>query len=140
VKVAYGIGVGLALLTALLGRVARLDRDRALYPTLVVVIASYYILFAVMGASAAVLLVESTIATAFTLIAVAGFRSSLWLVVAALAGHGIFDLVHSRFVNNPGVPLWWPGFCLAFDVALAACLAWALLRRGSGAMAHAVDD
>jgi hypothetical protein len=126
---AFGVGISLALLTALLGRVAGLDRDRALYPALVVVIASYYILFAVMGASSAVLLVESTVATVFTLIAVWGFRSNLWLVVAALAGHGVFDLLHGRFVTNPGVPVWWPSFCLAFDVALAGCLAWLLMRR-----------
>ena len=26
---------------------------------------------------------------------------------------------------------WWPAFCLAYDVAAAACLAW-LLSRASG--------
>jgi hypothetical protein len=126
---AFGVGVGLALLTFLLARVAGLDRDRAFYPTLVVVIASYYILFAVMGASGSVVLVESGAAAVFTAVAVAGFRSNLWLVVAALAGHGMFDLFHDRFVANPGVPPWWPAFCLAFDVMLAACLAWLLMRR-----------
>jgi hypothetical protein len=23
-------------------------------------------------------------------------------------------------INNPGVPQWWPAFCLAYDVAAAA--------------------
>jgi hypothetical protein len=45
-----------------------------------------------------------------------------------LAGHGVFDVAHSHLVSNPGVPLWWPSFCLAFDAFLAAILAWLLYR------------
>lgn len=33
---------------------------------------------------------------------------------------------HGHLVANPGVPRWWPGFCLAFDVVVAAILAWLL--------------
>jgi hypothetical protein len=51
------------------------DRDRAFYPALLVVIASYYVLFAVMTGSYAVL-VESAIMTAFAALAVLGFTSS----------------------------------------------------------------
>ena len=126
----YVTGIALAVLTGLLARLAGFDRDRAFYPTLVIVIASYYILFAAMGGSAHVLLVESIAMTVFVCIAIVGFRSSLWLVAAALAAHGAFDLVHDRLVSNPGVPAWWPSFCLAFDVVLALFLSW-LLRRGA---------
>ena len=48
---AYGVGIVLALLTVLLARLVGFDRDRAFYPTILVVIASYYVLFAVMGGS-----------------------------------------------------------------------------------------
>jgi hypothetical protein len=34
---------------------------------------------------------ESIPLTVFTIVAVVGFRSSLWLVVGALAAHGLFD-------------------------------------------------
>ena len=37
----YLIGVGLALSVSLLARIAGLDRDRAFYPTVMIVIASY---------------------------------------------------------------------------------------------------
>ena len=53
---AYVLGILLALLTAFFARLTQVDRDRALYPTLLILIASYYILFAVMGGSAAALL------------------------------------------------------------------------------------
>jgi hypothetical protein len=103
-----------------------LDRDRAFYPTLVVVIASYYVLFAVMGGSGHALVVETLVMAGFLLVAVIGFKKNLWLVVAALAAHGVFDFFHGRVVANPGVPAWWPAFCLTYDVTAAAFLAWLL--------------
>ena len=44
------------------------------------------------------------------LFAVLGFKGNYWLVVAALIGHGVFDFVRHFFIDNPGVPQWWPGF------------------------------
>jgi hypothetical protein len=93
------------------------------------VIASYYALFAVMGAPAHALVLESLVGAVFLAAAAFGFRGSLWLVVAALAAHGIFDLTHHTFIANAGVPVWWPDFCLAYDLTAAAYLAW-LLRSG----------
>lgn len=86
------------------------------------VVASYYVLFAAMAGAMPTLAVEVLAACAFVGLAVAGFRSTLWLVVVALAGHGIFDLVQPRLYANPGVPDWWPSFCAAFDVVAAAVL------------------
>jgi hypothetical protein len=52
----------------------------------------------------------------------------MWLVVAALAGHGVFDVVRGHVLKNPGVPDFWPAFCSAYDIGAAAVLGW-LLRR-----------
>ncbi|MDP3857971.1 MAG: hypothetical protein Q8Q73_09455 [Stagnimonas sp.] len=82
-----------------------------------------------MADSLPALMVESLVAAAFLGAAIAAFRSTLWIVVAAPTAHGVFDLAHGRFVANPGVPVWWPAFCLAYDVAAAAYLAWLLLNR-----------
>lgn len=112
-----------------LATVVGLDRDRAFYPTVLIVIALYYPLFAVIGGSHPALVVESGVATAFIVLAIVGFRYSLWLTVAALASHGILDVVHGQVIANPGVPVWWPAFCLTYDVAAAAYLAVLLLRR-----------
>lgn len=117
------------MVVGVLATALRLDRDRALYPTVTIVIASCYALFAVMGASTHTLVLESLAGVVFLLAAVYGFKSSLWVVVAALAAHGIFDLVHGFAIPNPGVPTWWPEFCLAYDVTAAVYLAW-LLRSG----------
>src|SRR5215471_7620677 len=125
----YLIGVGLALLVCAFAMLTGFDRDRAFYPTLATVIATYYILFAVIGSSTRALVVESLIAGAFLGLAVAGFKKNLWLVVAALSAHGVFDFFHHLFIQNPGVPVWWPGFCLSFDAFAGSFLAILLVRR-----------
>ncbi|MEO8548045.1 MAG: hypothetical protein ABI422_06730 [Sphingomicrobium sp.] len=123
------VGVGLALAVALFARIVGFDRDRAFYPVVLVVVASYYDLFAVMGGGGADLVPETIGFIAFAAAAAIGFRTSLWVVVAALAAHGVFDFFHHALVDNPGVPTWWPSWCLAYDVAAAACLG-ALILKG----------
>jgi hypothetical protein len=127
---AYLVGIVLALLVSGLAWWAGFDRDRAFYPTVLTVVASYYVLFAVMGGSTQALIAESTVMTLFVLVAGAGFKWNLWLVVAALAGHGLFDQLHGHLMTNPGVPPWWPPFCMAYDIAAAAFLGGLLVRRG----------
>jgi hypothetical protein len=122
----YGIGNVLSIVVSLFARLTGLDRDRAFYPKALIVIASYYVLFAVMGGTAHALIIESIVMTAF-LLAAAGFKVNLWIVVAALVGHGVFDFFHADIITNAGVPAWWPPFCLAYDVCAGgslACLFW----------------
>lgn len=123
------IGALLAFAVGLLATGLGLDRDRAFYPVVTIVIASYYVLFAVMGEAMDALVLEALVGAVFLAGAAMGFRTSLWVVVVALVAHGLFDLVHAAIISNPGVPAWWPAFCLAYDVAAAAYLAW-LLQRG----------
>ncbi|HEX7879567.1 MAG TPA: hypothetical protein VF720_09165 [Candidatus Eisenbacteria bacterium] len=123
------VGIVLAVAVGLLGRLAGFDKDRAFYPTVTIVVAHYYALFALMGAPTDILLVECLIGGVFLVAAIAGFRTSLWIVAMALAAHGVMDLVHGRFVVNAGVPSFWPPFCMTFDVAAAVILA-GLLATG----------
>jgi hypothetical protein len=53
----------------------------------------------------------------------------MWLVAVAIAGHGVFDLLHHSLIENAGVPVWWPGFCATVDLILGAWLAICLLNR-----------
>jgi hypothetical protein len=123
------VGVLLALAVGLMATVVGLDRDRAFYPTVMIVIACLYSLFAAMAASTRALLIEALVGSLFVAAALWGFRGSLWVVAAALALHGIQDVWHGRLVSNPGVPVWWPPFCSAYDVVAAAYLAW-LIKAG----------
>jgi hypothetical protein len=125
----YLIGVGVAVAVYVFAMVSGFDRERVFYPTVLVVVGHYYILFAAMGSSTPVLALESLAAAVFLALAVIGFKKSLWLISAALAGHGIFDLFHYLLIQNPGVPAWWPGFCMSFDVLAGGFLALLLMRR-----------
>jgi hypothetical protein len=127
--VALVIGALLAFAVGLFATGLGLDRERPFYPVVTIVITSYYALFAVLGDSMHALVLESLSGAVFLAVAAWGFRSSLWLVVLALAAHGIFDLGHGALVSNPGAPRWWPEFCLTYDVTAAAYLAWLLKRR-----------
>ena len=125
----YVVGVMLAIAACGLGTIAGLERDRAFYPVMMIVIASYYALFAVLGADEHVLVLEMAFSALFVCLAVIGFRTSLWIVAAALLGHAGFDLMHGHVVTNPGVPSWWPMFCATIDAVAAVYLAWRLLSR-----------
>jgi hypothetical protein len=128
------VGIVLALSVAGFARIVGFDRERAFYPVILIVVASYYDLFAVM-AGGAYLGLETIGFVLFTAAAAIGFRSNLWVVVAGLAGHGMFDIVHPALIENPGVPTWWPTWCLAYDVAAAACLTALILKGGVSARA-----
>jgi hypothetical protein len=60
-----------------------------------VVLASYYVLFAVMGAFIHALVIEWLACRRVPHSQVTGFRWSLWVVVVALRAHGVFDLIHA---------------------------------------------
>jgi len=127
----YAVGIMLALVVASFATLVGFDRDRAFYPTVLVVIALYYVLFAVMSGSVHAVLVESAVMMVFAAVAVLGFRGSLWIVAAGLAGHGVFDAVHGFLITNSGVPVWWPAFCLAFDVMAAGAMLCLLRHRSA---------
>ena len=128
----YVIGIVLSFGVALFARWVGLDRDRAFYPTVLIVIASYYVLFAAMTGSIQTVAAESAVMAVFVIAAVAGFKRSAWIVVGALAAHGVQDAVHGHIVANAGVPAWWPAWCLAYDVGAAGALAWLLTRADAG--------
>lgn len=128
---AYMVGILLAMSVSLFARMVGLDRDRAFYPTVLVVVASCYDLFGVMGGSMQALLAEASVTVVFLIAVVIGFKRNLWIIAAALLSHGMFDFIHARLIPNPGVPDWWPLFCLAYDATAALILA-GLLWNGSG--------
>lgn len=118
-----GLGVG-GLVT-----IARFERDRAAYPIMLIVIASYYALFGALGGDMRALALEVGVSLAFVAAAIIGFRTNLWIVVVGLIGHAALDTVHGHVVANPGVPDWWPAFCGGIDAVAGLYLAWRLLAK-----------
>lgn len=79
----YLIGVALALTISALATCVGFDRDRAFYPTVLIVIASCYGLFAVMGGSNQALATELVAIAVFLLVSILGFKRNLWIVAGA---------------------------------------------------------
>ena len=125
----YLIGSSLAVAVCLFALFAGFDRDRSFYPTMVLIVSTYYVLFAVMGGSASTVVAESLAAAVFFASAVAGLRRSPWFGVVGLIGHGLFDCVHHLVICNSGLPRYWPGFCLTYDIVAGAFLAGLIVRR-----------
>ena len=124
----YIIGILLGLGLIVLVRTTGLDRGGDLYPITGIVVASYYPLFAVMGASTETLMLEVIMAAAFSTVAIVGFQRNMGLVALAIGGHGVFDVLRHMFLFNEGVPIWWPGFCASVDILLGLWLAFPLSR------------
>ena len=84
-------------------------------------IAFIYIGFAVADGRPKVIAVESGVAMGFVVLAAVAVTGSPWLLVAALAGHGLKDLWQHRthFVANTR---WWPPFCMTVDFVVAAII------------------
>ena len=129
----YAIGTLVAAGVAAFARGVGLDRERGFFTAVLIVVAHYYVLFAAMAGSTRALATESVGLAAFTICAAIGFKRSYMLVAVGLVAHGVFDFFHAGLVTNPGVPVWWPPFCLSFDVVAGAWLAWSARRSETGA-------
>lgn len=125
----YLIGIVAVVFVSLLGVLAGFERERGFYPVILIAIGTYYVLFGAMTASVAVVAMEVAVLLVFVALATLGFRRNLWVAVAGLALHGIFDFVRAGLLVNDGIPQWWPAFCGTYDVLAAAYVAW-LLTRG----------
>jgi hypothetical protein len=97
-RMEYLIGLVLAFVVAGLAAVVGFDRDRSSYPTVLIVIASYYVLFAVIGGSARTLWVEILIASGFLLVAVLGFKTNESVAHSRCYGRPWIVRLHPSFV------------------------------------------
>ncbi|QFU07213.1 hypothetical protein PARPLA_01268 [Rhodobacteraceae bacterium THAF1] len=121
-------GIGLGGATVALMAIGRVMNQRGTWATAMVAIASFYVVFAIQSGNTLEIVVHTGLAAGFAALAIIGARTSSWLLVAALLGHGIFDVFAGSVIANPA-PDWWGPFCLGIDVLLALALA-AILQRG----------
>jgi hypothetical protein len=87
----------------------------------ITLIAAVYIGFAVADGRPNVIMVETSVAAVFVVIAATAVVATPWLLVFAYAAHGAKDFWQHRhhFVRNTR---WWPPFCLVVDWVVAAIL------------------
>lgn len=127
-NLALWVGAALAAAVGGFAHLVGYDRDRSFYAAVLTVVGSMYVLFAVIAGGAG-LGVEIGYFAMFAAMAAVGFRTSLWLVAAGLALHGVFDFVRHGYAPAPGAPAWWPAFCGAYDLVAAVGLAWLIVKE-----------
>ena len=116
------VGVGLGTATLLIFRLADIHRERGTYAVLLAAVVMPYVMMAVETHEPDVLR-HALIALGFALVAMAGARWNLWLVVAGFAAHAAFNgILHYTPLLAP-TPGWYGPVCLGFDLMLAAGLA-----------------
>ena len=116
------VAVLLGIAVAALARFTRFDEDRSFYCTVLIIIASYYVLFAVVGGSGQALIWEVMIAVVFSTVAILGAIFLPTLAGASIMAHGLFDFVHDVIINSSGVPIWWPTFCGSIELGMGVII------------------
>lgn len=114
-------GIGLGAVTLAVAKAIRMTRARSFFPTALVVISSFYLIFAFAEGTLSDFIINLLVAVVFTGLALLGHRLSLWFVVLGLLAHGLFDFAYDVQGGSPA-PDWWGAFCLAYDLVFAVGL------------------
>lgn len=124
------IGVAVGVFTIVLARIIR--GQRWLYAIGLLTLPSLYASFALQAGEPAVGVKEMIYGIPFIVVglvfAFVSVRKSALVVGAFWILHALYDLTHSQFFTNAGVPAWYPVWCFSVDVVVGAYLLW-LSRR-----------
>lgn len=120
----FGIAVGvLTIVFAVM-----IHGQRWLYSLGLLTLPSLYAFFALRVGDPAVGATEMIYGVPFIVaglvFALVSVRHSATLVGTCWIFHGLYDLTHSQFLTNVGVPGWYPAFCFSVDVVIGAYLLW----------------
>jgi hypothetical protein len=115
---AAAIGGLLGVVIFLFARWQRYDQESAFYPTVLIVIASYYVLFAIMADNTSALIAQLAIAAVFVVLAVIGRNVDGRIVALGIVLHGLYDFAFHWAGGGGGVPVWWPAFCGTVDLVV----------------------
>jgi hypothetical protein len=120
------VGVAVGVLTIISARIIR--GQRWLYSLGLLTLPSLYAFFALRAGDQAVGIKEMIFGLPYLIaglvFAFVSVRQSAIVVGAFWILHGVYDLTHSQFITNAGVPGWYPVFCFSVDVVIGAYLLW----------------
>jgi hypothetical protein len=124
------VGVSVGVLTIVVARLIR--GERWLYALGLLTLPSLYASFALQAGEPAVGVKEMIYGIPFIaaglVFAFASVRQSAVVVGLFWLLHALWDLTHSQFFTNAGVPGWYPVWCFSVDMVVGVYLLW-LSRR-----------
>jgi len=120
------VGAAVGVLTIVSARIIR--GQRWVYALGLLTLPSLYAAFALQAGQQGVAVKEMIYGLPFLLaglvFAFVSVRQSAVLVGAFWILHALYDLTHSQFITNAGVPGWYPVFCFSVDGVIGAYLLW----------------
>ncbi|MBG6078102.1 hypothetical protein [Polaromonas sp. CG_9.11] len=120
------IGVAVGVLTIVSARIIR--GQRWLYSLGLLTLPSLYASFALHAGEPAVGVQEMIYGVPFVVVglvfAFASVRQSAVVVGTFWILHGLYDLTHSQFITNAGVPGWYPVWCFSVDMVIGGYVLW----------------
>jgi hypothetical protein len=124
------IGAAVGVLTIASARFIR--GERWVYSVGLLTLPSLYASFALHAGEPTVAVTEMIYGLPFLVASIVfafvSVRHSAVVVGTFWLLHGLYDLVHSQLITNPGVPDWYPVFCFVVDAVVGLYLLW-LSRR-----------
>lgn len=127
-----GLLLGVALGTASIYLVRRLNAEPWMYAYALLVLPIIYVLFALTDGSGEVAgkellaglpwIIAGVVLLWFKVPGAAVIVGLFWLL------HGVYDVVHDELFLNPGVPDWYPIACFGTDVVIGGYLLWLGVR------------
>ena len=133
------IGAGVGVLTIVLARMIR--GEHWVYSIGLLTLPSLYAFFAVRAGEQGVGVKEMIYGIPFIVVglvcAFVSVRQSAVLVGAFWILHGLWDLAHSQFITNAGVPVWYPIWCCLVDVVIGGYVLWLSRRIPNGNLRQA---
>ena len=118
--VALNIGFLVSIFLIIFFNKSRLEDSKFSYPLLLFTLPIYYLIFAIYGNDYPALIFESLAGFIFFIITFLTLKFSAFykfnLLALGYILHGVYDITHTMFFINKGMPVWWPEFCGVIDV------------------------
>jgi hypothetical protein len=118
--VAFTIGFLVSIILIVRFKNPRLENSKFSYPLLLFTLPIYYFIFAIYGNDYAVLAFEFLAGIIFFIIVHLALKLSAFykfnLLALGYILHSVYDITHTLFFINKGMPIWWPEFCGVIDV------------------------
>jgi hypothetical protein len=118
--VALNIGFLVSIFLIIFFNKSRLEDSKFSYPLLLFTLPIYYLIFAIYGNDYPALIFEFLAGFIFFIITFLALKFSAFykfnLLALSYILHGVYDITHTMFFINKGMPVWWPEFCGVIDV------------------------
>ena len=111
-------GIIAAVVIIIISRLlSRYVTNQLIAATILVAIAFIYVGFSLKENPAGSIILESVVAIALYLLAIAGYARNNMLLGYGIIIHGIWDILHhNQSVVGTDIPTYWPSFCFIIDI------------------------